>query len=119
MVCFPSLWPPLARLAIPFRTHNPYSQTLLDLDRHSSTMSTPTLILPDVREPCFDASLPDSPLGGYTKSQEKPVTTPFGGKLLWVGNATCILEVDGIRFMTDPNFLHQGKRVYWSRRDER
>lgn len=71
-------------------------------------MSASTLALPDVRESCFDSSLSDSPLGGYVKSQEKVVATPFGGKLLWVGNATCILEVDGIRFMTDPNFLHQG-----------
>ena len=67
------------------------------------------LTLPVTREPCFDESLVDAPLGGYAKSDATPVNTPFGGKLLWVGNATCIIEVNGIRFMTDPNFLHQGE----------
>ena len=68
-----------------------------------------TLTIPSApREPCFDTSKADAPLSGYAKSNEKPVTTPFGGKLLWVGNATCIIEFNGIRFMTDPNFLHQG-----------
>ena len=67
-----------------------------------------TLALPAIREPCFDASQEDAPLTGYAKSEAKPVITPLGGKLLWVGNATCVIELDGIRFMTDPNFLHQG-----------
>lgn len=70
--------------------------------------TTFTLTLPTAREPCFDESLADAPLAGYAKSDSKPVSTPFGGKLLWVGNATCIIEFNGIRFMTDPNFLHQG-----------
>ncbi|KIP06568.1 hypothetical protein PHLGIDRAFT_452638 [Phlebiopsis gigantea 11061_1 CR5-6] len=76
-------------------------------------MPSLTLTIPGAaREPCFDASKEDAPLSGYVKSNEKPVTTPFGGKLLWVGNATCIIEFNGIRFMTDPNFLHQGDHVH-------
>ncbi|EKM52465.1 uncharacterized protein PHACADRAFT_260891 [Phanerochaete carnosa HHB-10118-sp] len=71
-----------------------------------------TLTLLPTREPCFDESLPDDPLTGYAKSDSVPVNTPFGGKLLWVGNATCVIEVNGIRFMTDPNFLHQGDHVH-------
>lgn len=71
-----------------------------------------TLTLPTGREPCFDESLAEAPLTGYAKSSSVPVNTPFGGKLLWVGNATCIIEFNGIRFMTDPNFLHQGDHVH-------
>ena len=71
-------------------------------------MANFTLTLPALREPCFDVSQEDAPLSGYAKSDTKTVSTPFGGKLLWVGNATCIIEFNGIRFMTDPNFLHQG-----------
>ncbi|EKM52466.1 uncharacterized protein PHACADRAFT_198525 [Phanerochaete carnosa HHB-10118-sp] len=71
-----------------------------------------THTLPTTRELCFDQSLPDAPLTGYAKSGSAAVNTPFGGKLLWVGNATCIIEFNGIRFMTDPNFLHQGDHVH-------
>ena len=70
-----------------------------------------TLTLPASRGPCFDISLEDAPLS-YAKSSEKPVITPFGGKLLWVGNATVIIEFNGIRLMTDPNFLHKGDHVH-------
>ncbi|GJE89087.1 metallo-hydrolase/oxidoreductase [Phanerochaete sordida] len=74
--------------------------------------ATFTLTLPDSREPCFNQSLGDAPLTGFAKSSCEAVNTPFGGKLLWVGNATCIIEFNGIRFMTDPNFLHQGDHVH-------
>ena len=29
-------------------------------------------------------------------------------RVTWVGNATVLLELDGFRVLTDPNFLHQG-----------
>jgi len=32
--------------------------------------------------------------------------------ILFVGNATTILEWEGIRLMTDPNFLHAGDHVH-------
>lgn len=68
-----------------------------------------TLVLPAIRQPAFQDSIPDGPFAGYPLSGVSPASdTPFGGKLLWVGNATCVVELNGIRFLTDPNFLHQG-----------
>lgn len=69
-----------------------------------------TLTLPAMRKPAFHDSLNDGPLTGYPKS-EALSSTPYGGMLLWIGNATCVIELNGIRFMTDPNFLHQGQRT--------
>ncbi len=72
---------------------------------------TYTLSLPPSRQPTFAGSLEDGTLSStpvLNSQNVEPTPTPFGGKLLWVGNATCIIEVDGLRFMTDPNFLHQG-----------
>ncbi|RUS18806.1 hypothetical protein BC937DRAFT_88319 [Endogone sp. FLAS-F59071] len=43
---------------------------------------------------------------------EEPKEPNNHGTLQWVGNATCIIEWRGIRFMTDPNFLHQGDHVH-------
>ena len=77
-------------------------------------MADLTLILPSSRELTFDKSLEDGPLAVFSKVDHPsaaPMDTPFGGKLLWVGNATCIIEFDGIRFITDPNFLHAGDCV--------
>lgn len=37
-----------------------------------------------------------------------PLPGAHGGKVKWIGNATCIIEYRNIRIMTDPNFLHQG-----------
>lgn len=68
-----------------------------------------TLILPAVRQPAFQDSQPDAPFEGYPLSGVSPASaTPYGGKLLWVGNATVVVELNGIRFLTDPNFLHKG-----------
>lgn len=36
---------------------------------------------------------------------------PATGRLTFVGNATVILEVAGLRILTDPNFLHQGQHA--------
>ncbi len=36
---------------------------------------------------------------------------PATGELTFVGNATVILEVGGLRILTDPNFLHQGQHA--------
>jgi hypothetical protein len=33
---------------------------------------------------------------------------PTAGRLTFVGTATVILELGGLRVLTDPNFLHQG-----------
>lgn len=40
--------------------------------------------------------------------------TPGGenASIFFVGNATTILEWEGIRLMTDPNFLHAGDHVH-------
>lgn len=69
-------------------------------------------ILPLARQATFDKSLSDVPLSSYTsKIGSLEIVNALGANLLWVGNATCILEYRNIRFMTDPNFLHQGLRV--------
>ena len=77
---------------------------------HPAKKYTHTLTLPSTRQSAFQDSLPDGaftdyPLSGAPAASE----TPYGGKLLWVGNATCVLELNGIRFLTDPNFLHKGQ----------
>jgi L-ascorbate metabolism protein UlaG (beta-lactamase superfamily) len=38
-------------------------------------------------------------------------TDPATGTLTFVGNATVILEIAGLRILTDPNFLHQGQHA--------
>lgn len=44
-------------------------------------------------------------------SKKKPneVSGKENASLYFVGTATTILEWEGIRMMTDPNFLHEGK----------
>ncbi|KAI0074962.1 Metallo-hydrolase/oxidoreductase [Panus rudis PR-1116 ss-1] len=74
-------------------------------------MATATLTLPPSRPKTFYGSILDGPLSCKSSSNSS-VETPFGGKLVWVGNATCIIEHECIRFMTDPNFLHQGDHVH-------
>ena len=44
------------------------------------------------------------------ESQEAPIHST--GSLTFVGTATVIVEIAGFRFMTDPNFLHQGEHAY-------
>ncbi len=43
------------------------------------------------------------------------------GSVQWIGTATTLIRYGGFTLLTDPNFLHQGRRVYlghglWSRR---
>lgn len=48
-----------------------------------------------------------------TQRATPPTTaTDNNGKLFFVGTATTILEWQGIRLMTDPNFLHAGDHVH-------
>jgi hypothetical protein len=53
------------------------------------------------------ATFSGSPEDNSTISGD-PLPGSHGGKVKWIGNATCIVEYRDIRFMTDPNFLHQG-----------
>ena len=62
-----------------------------------------TLNLPAERLPTFNGSTSTDP-----KMSGDPIPGSRGGKVKWIGNATCIIEYKNIRFMTDPNFLHQG-----------
>lgn len=43
---------------------------------------------------------------GATNAQES------NASLFFIGTATCIIEWEGIRIMTDPNFLHAGDHVH-------
>ncbi|KAK7685019.1 hypothetical protein QCA50_011854 [Cerrena zonata] len=72
-----------------------------------------TIILSSARQATFDKSLTDVPFPSDTsKTGILESINALGAKLFWVGNATCILEYQSIRFMTDPNFLHQGDHVH-------
>ena len=42
----------------------------------------------------------------------KPTSSDVNAKLFFVGTATTILEWEGLRLMTDPNFLHAGDHVH-------
>lgn len=59
------------------------------------------------------SSAPSSlPLG---KKLTHPTTTSSGNEdasIFWIGNATTVLEWNGIRILTDPNFLHAGDHVH-------
>jgi len=68
---------------------------------------TKTLNLPSERLPTFGAST----VKEAALKPTDPIPGAKGGKIKWVGNATCIVEYGDIRFMTDPNFLHQGITV--------
>jgi len=46
-----------------------------------------------------------APLPGKSGSSGK-------NSVQWIGNATAIYELNGVRIMTDPNFLHQGDHVH-------
>jgi L-ascorbate metabolism protein UlaG (beta-lactamase superfamily) len=37
-----------------------------------------------------------------------PATASGDGRITWIGNATVLIEVAGLRILTDPNFLHAG-----------
>jgi L-ascorbate metabolism protein UlaG (beta-lactamase superfamily) len=51
--------------------------------------------------------VPDVDLGPIT-----PAPSRTSGSLTFIGTATVIVEIGGFRFMTDPNFLHQGEHAY-------
>jgi L-ascorbate metabolism protein UlaG (beta-lactamase superfamily) len=39
------------------------------------------------------------------------VSSPERARITWIGNATVLLEVGGLRLLTDPNFLHAGEHA--------
>ncbi len=68
------------------------------------------------KPPTRDATangLPDRPLAAKA-SREHPSKPPsnVNASLFFVGTATTILEWEGLRLMTDPNFLHEGDHVH-------
>jgi len=52
------------------------------------------------------------PAAKSTKSHPTNQSSQTNASLFFVGTATTILEWQGIRLMTDPNFLHQGDHVH-------
>ncbi|KAI0064235.1 Metallo-hydrolase/oxidoreductase [Artomyces pyxidatus] len=69
------------------------------------------LSIPSEREPTFDLSPGEgdalsSSVTQFKKQGDGPES------VRWIGNATCIVEIGGVRIMTDPNFLHQGDHVH-------
>ncbi|MCJ1277762.1 hypothetical protein MMC21_005576 [Puttea exsequens] len=68
---------------------------------------------PPTRDLPADAKLPET-LPDAKEMKVHPSNTSGGknAKLLFVGTATTILEWEGVRVMTDPNFLHAGDHVH-------
>src|SRR4051794_24334404 len=62
----------------------------------------------DNPNPIHPNSLPDAK---EVKTHPKNAGSE-NASLFFVGNATTILEWEGIRLMTDPNFLHAGDHVH-------
>jgi len=69
---------------------------------------------PPTRNATADHSHPEHlPLAKQTKVKPTGATTNAdNASLYFVGTATTILEWEGIRVMTDPNFLHAGDHVH-------
>ena len=68
---------------------------------------------PPIRNATADHSHPDDlPPAKETKVKPTGVTNAENASLYFVGTATTILEWEGIRVMTDPNFLHAGDHVH-------
>ncbi|KAL1588512.1 hypothetical protein WHR41_02838 [Cladosporium halotolerans] len=65
------------------------------------------------REVVVDHTHPESlPLAKETKVKPTGAGNDENASLYFVGTATTILEWEGIRIMTDPNFLHAGDHVH-------
>jgi len=52
------------------------------------------------------------PLAKSTRTHPSKTTGEDNASLFFVGTATTVLEWEGLRLMTDPNFLHQGDHVH-------
>ncbi|KZO98846.1 Metallo-hydrolase/oxidoreductase [Calocera viscosa TUFC12733] len=74
-------------------------------------MSNPeiTLDVPTTRLATFDGSLATDPPAH--DGHATPIASKASKSVQWVGNATCILELNRVCIMADPNFLHQGDHV--------
>ncbi|PVH85268.1 Metallo-hydrolase/oxidoreductase [Cadophora sp. DSE1049] len=71
----------------------------------------PSKPLPPTRDATNAAVPPALPEAKEVKVH--PATAGFeNASLYFVGNATTILEWEGVRLMTDPNFLHEGDHVH-------
>lgn len=68
---------------------------------------------PPIRNSTTDHSHPEHlPLAKETKFKPTGAADADNASLYFVGTATTILEWEGIRVMTDPNFLHAGDHVH-------
>lgn len=80
--------------------------------KHHLTLQPGSTKLP-IRESTADNSHPDTlPLAKETKVKPTGADNAQNASLYFVGTATTILEWEGIRIMTDPNFLHAGDHVH-------
>jgi hypothetical protein len=55
---------------------------------------------------------PSAAPSSVSSPEHKDKSSDENASLTFVGNATTILEWEGIRLMTDPNFLHAGDHVH-------
>lgn len=80
-------------------------------------MATLTLDISSKQAPVRDAASVDavpSSLPAAKESHQHPSssTDNNNASLFFIGTATTILEWEGLRLMTDPNFLHAGDHVH-------
>ncbi|KAH7065051.1 beta-lactamase-like protein [Macrophomina phaseolina] len=82
--------------------------------KHSSLVLDPSKAEPPTRTAPAGTTQPSS-LPTPKEVKVSPKGTDGGGEnasIFFVGTATTILEWEGIRIMTDPNFLHAGDHVH-------
>lgn len=85
--------------------------------KHTLTLSpssSASASLPPTRDFPAGAHVPDS-LPEAKETRFHPANREDGAenaRLLFVGTATTVLEWEGVRLMTDPNFLHAGDHVH-------
>lgn len=83
--------------------------------KHHLTLD-PSNVKPPTREdttlPPIDGLVNALPDAKQTKVHPSPSSGTENAHLYFVGTATTIIEWEGIRLMTDPNFLHAGDHIH-------
>lgn len=80
--------------------------------KHHLTLHLGSTKLP-IRDSTADHSHPTTlPLAKETKIKPTGVGSAENASLYFVGTATTILEWEGIRLLSDPNFIHAGDHVH-------
>lgn len=97
---------------IHFYTHLPFTIAMAAM-KHPSLLLDPTKTEAPTRDHPHGQSYPSSlPEAKETKVNPSGSPGQENASIFFVGTATTIFEWEGIRLMTDPNFLHAGDHVH-------